>query len=146
MRVLFLDFDGVLHPFEQTETALTHFCWLPILVQALQPYPEVRIVVHSTWRYLYDHDELRLLLGPLGSRFLAATAPGPRFESIRGWLYANQNCQSYRVLDDDATEFPAPLPDELILCESTSGVSAQGVLSALREWLEMPPSGSHSLK
>src|SRR5690606_29498763 len=111
MRVLFLDFDGVLHPVEQAETALTHFCWLPVLVRALQPYPDVRIVVHSTWRYLYDHDELQLLLGPLGNRFLAATAPEPRFESIRGWLNANQGCRSYRVLDDDATEFPDPLPE-----------------------------------
>ncbi|MDT3680536.1 MAG: HAD domain-containing protein [Burkholderiaceae bacterium] len=140
MRVLFLDFDGVLHPLEQAETSLAQFCWLPVLARALRPYPEVRIVVHSTWRYMYDHDELQLLLGPLGNRFLGATAPGPRFESIRGWLYANAFCSSYRVLDDDESEFPHPLPAEVILCESSNGVSARDVLAALTTWLETPNS------
>lgn len=137
MRVLFVDFDGVLHPLEQAEASrLTHFCWLPVLASALRLHVDVRIIVHSTWRYMYDDDELRMLLGPLGSRFVGATSRGPRFESIRGWLYANRACESYRVLDDDASEFPVPLPAELILCDCSSGVSAENVLSQLRSWLD----------
>lgn len=137
MRVLFADFDGVLHPSEQAEASrLTHFCWLPVLVDVLRSHPDVSIVVHSTWRYMYDDAELRMLLEPLGNQVVGSTGRGPRFESIRGWLYANKACKSYRVLDDDATEFPVPPPAELILCDPSSGVSAEGVLSQLRAWLD----------
>lgn len=137
MRVLFIDFDGVLHPSEQADASrLTHFCWLSVLVDALRSHSDVRIVVHSTWRYMYDDDELRMLLGPLGNQVVGSTGHGPRFESIRGWLYANKACKSYRILDDDATDFPVPPPDELVLCNPSTGVAAQDVRIALSTWLK----------
>lgn len=132
MRVIFIDFDGVLHPSEQAEAPrLTHFCWLPALEGVLRLHADVRIVAHSTWRYSYDDDELRMLLGPLGNRVVGTTGRGPRFDSIRGWLYANKACKSYRILDDDANEFPVPRPEELILCDPSTGVAAEGVLTVL---------------
>jgi len=77
-----------------------------------------------------------LLLGPLANQVVGATVRGPRFESIRGWRYANKACDTYRILDDDANEFPVPAPAELILCDPCSGVSAERVLSQLQSWLE----------
>jgi len=96
----------------------------------------VAVVVHSTWRYTHDVDELRLLLGPLGPQFVGATPKGPRYESIQWWLHLNPLFADHRILDDDPGEFPVPAPPELILCNPTTGVAAPAVLAALRTWLE----------
>lgn len=143
-RVVFLDFDGVLHPaglppYDEPPASFVStgfFGWLPALVQVLRPHPDVAIVVHSTWRYTHDVDELRLLLGTLRPRVVGATPRGPRYESIEWWLHANPLFVSHRILDDDAREFPTPPPPELILCDPTTGVAAPGVLAKLRIWLE----------
>jgi hypothetical protein len=139
-RILFLDFDGVLHPtlddMEGEEPIATgHFGWLALLAKTLEPYPDVAIVVHSTWRYVYDPNELRELIGPLGARFLGATPRGPRYESIQWWLHLNPMFASHRILDDNPSEFPTPLPAELIVCHPLRGVSDPVVLAQLREWL-----------
>lgn len=93
-RALFLDFDGVLHPktieadIEADETVIVtgHFGWLPALVGVLGTHADVVIVVHSTWRYSHEVDELKLLLGALGPQVVGATPRGPRYESIQWWL------------------------------------------------------------
>lgn len=143
LRALFLDFDGVLHPtnigldFESEKVIGTGlFGWLPHLASVLRPHPDVLIVVHSTWRYTHDVDELREMLGALGGRVVGSTARGPRYESITGWLQQNPAVTSFRVLDDGASEFPQPLPPELILCDPRSGVSAPDVQAALKDWLD----------
>ncbi|CAB3741013.1 hypothetical protein LMG22037_06443 [Paraburkholderia phenoliruptrix] len=76
--VLFLDFDGVLHPVG--EPALDEHCrlienpglfiWRPIPEALLTPYPAVRIIVSSNWRRLFDDATLIRLLGRLGNRFV----------------------------------------------------------------------------
>ena len=141
-RVLFLDFDGVLHPTledfdDSSDACITTplFGWLSGLAAALEPYPDVGIAVQSTWRYTHDPDELRELLGPLGVRFLGATPRGPRYESILWWLHLNPSFQSHRILDDNPREFPEPAPAELIVCHPHRGVSDPEVLRQLREWL-----------
>lgn len=143
-RALFLDFDGVLHPtsigteIEADEIVVVTglFGWLPALVSALRTHPDVSVVVHSTWRYTHDIDELRGVLGVLGSRVVAATPRGPRFDSILWWLHLNPQFGRFRILDDDAREFPTPPPPELILCDPKTGVAAPAVLAAIRQWLE----------
>lgn len=144
-RVLFLDFDGVLHPtsiglgLDSNEVIRTgHFGWLPHLASVLRPHPDVVIVVHSTWRYNYDEDELRELLGAVGGRVVGATPRGPRYESITWWLQQNPSFASYRILDDEPVEFPDPLPAELVLCDPLRGVSSPEVLAALKDWLGRP--------
>jgi len=141
-RVLFIDIDGVLHPTVDTASASTpalkdtFFGWLPALVSALMLHMDVRIVVHSTWRYMYKIDELQDILESLAPRVLGTTPLGPRYESILWWLQLNPGITNYRILDDDATEFPSPPPPELILCDPTQGVRDQRVLSALNAWLD----------
>jgi hypothetical protein len=142
-RALFIDIDGVLHPttVEGSPDAggIVHtpmFGWLPVLAGVLRPHPGVALVVHSTWRYTHDVDELRGVLGALGSRVVGATPPGPRYESILSWLHLNPAITDYRILDDDQREFPRPLPAELILCNPSTGITGPKVLAALRAWLE----------
>ena len=47
MLILFLDFDGVLHPEHCHESK--HFCCLPVLESALRQVPEFELVITSTW-------------------------------------------------------------------------------------------------
>jgi hypothetical protein len=142
--VLFCDFDGVLHPtLARTEdgsiepvVSTVLFGWLPALARVLRKHEDVALVIHSTWRYTHNVDELRALLGPLGSRVVGATPRGPRMDSILWWLQLSPEFSDYRILDDDLSEFPAPPPSELIVCSPSSGVSAPAVLEALRAWLD----------
>jgi hypothetical protein len=146
-RVLFEDFDGVLHPtlardatpWDEALVSTKHFGWVPALEGALRGHPDVRVVVHSTWRYKYDLEELRGVLGGLACRVIASTRSDlPRYDSIVDWLQQNPWCTDYRILDDDANEFPRPLPRELIVCNPLTGVSAPEVLRALADWLGPP--------
>ncbi|WP_319640913.1 HAD domain-containing protein [Ralstonia pickettii] len=76
-RVLFLDFDGVLHavdepPLNGGGRLMANprlFAWRPVLEDILAPYPKVRIIVSSDWRRLLDDDNLKRALGPLAPRF-----------------------------------------------------------------------------
>ena len=45
--ILFLDFDGVLHP--EPSLAKDAFCRLPLIEEILQDFPQVQIVVSSAW-------------------------------------------------------------------------------------------------
>jgi hypothetical protein len=47
----------------------------------------------------------------------------------------NPSFSDYRILDDAPTEFPDPVPPELILCNPATGVSAPEVLHALSRCL-----------
>ena len=143
-RVLFLDFDGVLHsmavkgnnPSKGPVIGTGLFDWLPSLADALGGHEDVDIVVHSTWRYAYSLDELREMLGSLKNRVVGATPRGPRLESILWWLSLSPTYTDYRILDDDPKEFPDPQPTELILCNPLTGVAAPEVLETLRVWLQ----------
>lgn len=56
--ILFLDFDGVLHP-EPCYDQEKLFCHLPKLEKVLIDFPQVRIVISSTWRETRTIDTLR---------------------------------------------------------------------------------------
>ncbi len=58
--ILFLDFDGVLHPepcYQQEEL----FCRLHILESVLYDFPSVEVVISSTWRDTRTLAELKNL-------------------------------------------------------------------------------------
>ena len=57
MLILFLDFDGVLHPEHCHESK--HFCCLPVLESALRQVPELKLVITSTWRLHSPLEQLR---------------------------------------------------------------------------------------
>lgn len=140
-RVLSIDFDGVLHPTGTgaTSNATTFFGWLPMLEELLKPHDDVYVLVHSSWRYEYRPNELQMMLGTLEARFVGAAPNGNRYESVLWWLQQNPAFKSYRILDDDASEFPTPAPAELILCDPSRGVSEPRVLAELQAWLLTPP-------
>lgn len=58
MPILFLEFDGVLHPEHCHESK--YFCCLPVLEEALRLAPECRLVITSIWRLENPFHALRV--------------------------------------------------------------------------------------
>lgn len=152
--ILFLDFDGVLHPhdsgdvrdvdgmmeFVSVREDAPLFCRLPLLVDALRDHPEVRIVISSSWRYLYQRHELKAFLGDLGDRYLAEI---PRLQGHSRHdevLYFLQQRRMKSVpwlaLDDDRRNFPADCPN-VLWTDPEVGIDTETV-AALRQWLRSP--------
>lgn len=133
MRLLFLDFDGVLHPLDEAPEA-KRFCWLPLLENLLEEHPDVHIVIHSTWRYIYADDELRAFLGPLGEQFAGSTPRAPREQSIEMVLQANRLVRYHLALDDAPKEFTGSAVNLLPL-DSRRGISDESAQTAIATWL-----------
>ena len=136
MCVIFLDSDGVTHGVGHGDEAAVHFQWFHVLVQMLDPWPDVNLAVHSTWRYHHTPKELQALLDPLCSRFIGAAPRCPRAEAILWFLHLNPSITRYLVLDDAPQDFPADIPGDLVFCDSRSGVSAPKVQARIRAWLD----------
>jgi hypothetical protein len=67
---LFLDFDGVLHSIGESPRLFEHADRLGTVLKA---FPEVRVVISSSWREIHPLDELRAFCGPiLGARVIDA--------------------------------------------------------------------------
>jgi hypothetical protein len=134
MRLLFLDFDGVLHPAD-ADPALAHFCWLPELERLLSSHTDVRIVVHSTWRYDHHDSELRALLAGLGARFVGSAPRGPRQQAIESVLQSNKGkVSNYLVLDDASNEFEEGTLN-VVLLDGRAGISDLDAQAVVAEWL-----------
>lgn len=113
--ILFLDFDGVLHP-ECCENDRQLFCCTAALWQILRACPDVQVVFSSSWREAHRPEELLdfVTLGggeDLAHRFIGST---PILESgehrykreaeCREWLRIN-SCETQPWLALDDTDF-----------------------------------------
>lgn len=135
MHILFIDIDGVLHPTDATDHSTGWFCWLHVLFALLEPHPEVRLVVHSSWRYEYEDAELRQLLGPVGKWFSGSAPRMRREQAIHAVLQANKAAvASYLVLDDDVKEFEGSSLN-VVFCDSKLGISEARVQALVAAWL-----------
>jgi hypothetical protein len=80
-RVLFLDFDGVLHSAQGVY--LPEFSLVPLLEKSLES-SDCAVVISSTWREHYPLQVLRERLGPaLGTRVIGALGPDLRGPHVR---------------------------------------------------------------
>lgn len=147
-RVLFLDFDGVLHP------ATAHFAVddvrMPIaalraaglfvhvdaLADALRPFEDVGVITHSSWRLTHTDSELRSLLDALGSRVIGATDRSmDREESIAQAVRTRDlGSDDFRVLDDQPELF-VQFRGNVIACDPARGVGDAMALDKLNEWM-----------
>ncbi len=110
------------------------FAWLPILVSLLEPYPEVQIVVSSDWRRLLDDENLRLVLGPLGSRFagIVETWSASRADEILAEV-RRRKLTHWLSIDDHPSVLAASRRDNrFIPCAPDAGLSAPAVQAKLR--------------
>ena len=117
--ILFLDFDGVLHPeINYREEEL--FSKRPLFETVLRGFPDVDIVISSTWRLNHSLDELRRKFSPdIAQRIIDVTpvyADFPELQlvigqyqrhvEIEGWLRRTQRVwEPWIALDDKSYLF-----------------------------------------
>ena len=112
--ILFLDFDGVLHP--DPPQPDQRFRSLPRLVSVLHDHPHVEIVISSMWREQLSIDELRQFFpDDIAARIISTTpvtpkvdgyAPARREGEILDWLEAEgRTAEPWVALDDQIWQF-----------------------------------------
>jgi hypothetical protein len=133
-KVLFLDFDGVLHPTTHGSALLSQ---LPLLESALEGR-DYSMVISSSWRFHMEMEDLKKhfsssvqnkIGGVTGDAYIGAYA---RFHEINA--YAMQNgITNWRTLDDSYWEFPQGC-SQLIRCNPNSGLTQREVKTLIK-WL-----------
>lgn len=155
--VLYLDFDGVLHHedvwFHPRRGAYVNtpgyalFEHTHLLEDVLASFPEVRIVLSTSWVRVRRYSRAVKRLSPsLQVRVIGATfhtrMNRSDFEALpRGVQILNdvvrRNPIHWVALDDDAEGWVPEYLEQLIHCDSVLGISAPGVLDALKERLTL---------
>lgn len=134
-KLLFLDFDGVLHP--------THFAGespfsrAHLLEETLAQFAP-KIVISSSWRFTHSYEKLQKTLpSHIGDLIIGATSAAiigkhPRFQEIQNYL-SGYGPVDWRALDDSYWEFPSPC-SKLIRCNPNTGIGDKQILE-LNHWL-----------
>lgn len=134
-KILFLDFDGVLHPTHfagESPFSRSHF-----LEESLTLFCP-KIVITSSWRFTHNIDKLRKVLpGYISTHIVGTTGPAvigkyPRFTEIHNYLQGIGTVD-WKALDDSYWEFPSPCP-QLIRCNPNTGIGNKRILE-LTQWL-----------
>ncbi|MDO8903228.1 HAD domain-containing protein [Hydrogenophaga sp.] len=153
--VLYLDYDGVLHH----EDVWWHprrgayirtpgyalFEHMPLLEAALEPFPDVRIVLSTSWvRVRRFSRSVKRLSPALRERVIGATfhtrmnekafTDLPRGVQILGDVSRRQP-RHWVALDDDAEGWPEAYRSDLIHTDEVLGISAPGTIQELRKRL-----------
>jgi hypothetical protein len=140
ITLVFLDFDGVMHP-AGCDTS-KHFCNLAHFEAVMREHPDAGIVIASTWRHAYPLSELKRHFSPdIGARIVGKTPAledesddHVRYEEIREFMRHPQLAGAQWVaVDDSDFEFP-PGCANLVLCDSVHGFDAAAA-KVLRERL-----------
>ena len=133
-KVLFLDFDGVLHPTTHGTVLLSQ---LPLLESTLESC-DYTMVISSSWRFHMEIDALKnhfspalhnKIMGITGEAYIGAYA---RFHEINAYVLQH-GIKDWRALDDSYWEFPQGC-GHLIRCNPNSGLTQREV-KVLSEWL-----------
>lgn len=156
--VLYLDFDGVLHPddvwrtrgkgIHLGSTALGHqlFESAKYLDEMLEQYPNLRIVLSTSWvRVLGFSKAASYLAEPLRSRIIGATyhsaMPKEWFANLaRGEQVRMDICRRrparWVAIDDENAGWEECYPSNVVLCNGKFGLSEKEVRITLMETLK----------
>lgn len=127
--IIFLDFDGVLHP--ANANADDFFCRRELFESAISTQPKVQIVISSTWREVMSLPDLKAFFSEkIRNKILGVTPTLDdeisaywRYEEIRLWIKRNQYAGNWLAIDDAVQEFPPACP-QLIACDAQRGFDA----------------------
>lgn len=142
--ILFLDFDGVLHP-AGGAAADERFSRLPLLEALLREpeFQQVAVVIASTWREAYSLTSLaRYFAEDIRPRIIGVTPTLEddnddeflRYREIRAWLNHHPEVQRWAVLDDAVDEFPPGKRASVVFTRPLVGLQGDGI-EALRRLL-----------
>jgi len=162
--IVYLDLDGVVHH----EAVMWHgrrgiymcsteapgralFEWLHHLVTALQPYPQVQLVLSSSWCIRPGYTAtLKRLPQKLRERFIGGTFHSryhgadsyelSKFQEMPRGMQIWQDVErrqplQWLAIDDNAEGWPEWAQDNLIRCDGSAGLSSQRVQDELNEKL-----------
>jgi hypothetical protein len=154
MDVLYLDFDGPLHPsavwyeYGMREPRLrapghTLFENVPVLEDAIAPYPGLKIVLSTSWVQTVGFEEARdCLPESLQRRVIGATydldSPDAwRFSRMRRYDtialdLARRKPARWVALDDDALGWPQSEHEALVLVSADRGLACPDAQALLR--------------
>lgn len=118
--LLFLDVDGVLHPYGwNIDRTWVPFEQAPRLRAALATRPFVKVVMHSSWRFRTPMEELQEWLD-IGDQFIGITDKKvrERWPSIQKWLSRRDPWPpaAYVILDDMWFAFPEEIRKKHLIC------------------------------
>lgn len=159
--VLYLDFDGVLHPaaiwltfegsaipFLEGQYASEHtlFEHARTLEKLLAPHPDVRLVLSTAWVLVHGLDyATNRLPSALRARVLGSTfdanRDGTNFTSVaRGYQVVadaqRRGLRNWVALDDDVRDWPKGHRHRLIPTDPIHGLSSPIAIEALTRWLQ----------
>lgn len=136
--ILFLDFDGVLHP-EPCYDPSKLFCHRELFESVILECPDVEIVISSTWRHNHSLVEIRSLFSSGVSEKVVGVTPNyadlpelrsvigqyPRHVEVEGYLrQSGMPWQDWVALDDRAYWFK-PFLRNLVRCDPMSGMTPE---------------------
>ena len=134
-KLIFLDFDGVLHPTHFAgESPFSRAALLEESFNLLSP----KIVISSSWRFTHNLEKLQKTLPTFISSLIIDTTGAavigkhPRFTEIQNYLQSYRSAD-WRALDDSYWEFPNPCT-RLIRCNPNTGIADRQILE-LNQWL-----------
>ena len=138
--IIFLDFDGVLHP--SPTAGDTVFCCLPHLWTILRARPDIEVVFSSSWREVYDPDMMLDFITTNGGEDLLPRFIGSnpvlvnnqcdyqREAECLAWLRGNGMLnRPWLALDDDSGKFRNPT--HLYLVDRQTGLTSADVTRIL---------------
>ncbi len=156
MNILYLDYDAVLHDGNVLRNRTrglyiktpgrTFFEWAPILQALLAPYPDLKIVLSTTWVRELGFDKARHELAPslaervIGATFLHPNIVKAEFDTMSRGLQiwgdvTRRKPTKWFALDDDAFGWPEWCRDRLIQTSDRLGLSDPAVQDRIREKL-----------
>ena len=160
--ILYLDFDGVLHPDDVFLSSgkpvlrpdpahgipdwVQLFSFAPILESALEPYPEIRIVLSTSWAAHLGFEAARdALPAGLRDRVIGATCAGRH--ALEEWLLSSRfqqiarHAETHRIedwvaIDDNDEGWPDDQRHRLVcINKPTMGLFDEALQARLREVL-----------
>jgi hypothetical protein len=153
MNICYLDYDAVLHDgnvFRNRSKGMyiktpgrTFFEWMPILEDLLAPYPDLKIVLSTTWVRQLGFNEAKYELSPalnervIGSIFLHPGLVNEEFDVLpRGMQIwhdvGRRKPTDWFALDDDPVGWPARCRDKLIETNTGKGLSDPAIQELVR--------------
>lgn len=129
-HILFVDFDGVLHPLNSGKT----FTCTPWLWQILECVPDLSVVVSSSWREHQSMERMVALMTQFGGEHLAHRIIGKtpqianteRGKECQQWLRENaMESVKWAVIDDDPMLFNS-FDGRVFFSDPKLGLTAHG--------------------